>query len=163
MNKSRFLSRIVIALLGLFLTGTGIANAKPIESLEDVLKGAPAPALRKVFEKPTDAKSLAEINQYFSRSVVGQKAVIETDIDLAEYTPGGRNAFRARAANAPVKWKDHTVERLNFFYFPDATKPPEGAVKAGSKVKISGVVGKCELVNVGGKLQLVFDLGESKL
>lgn len=160
MNKPLPLS-LLIALLGLFLTG--MAHAKPINSLEEVLKSAPPSALRKLFAKPDDAKSLAEINQSFSRSVVGQKAVLETEIDLAEYTPGGRNAFRARAANVPVKWKDHTVERLNFFYFPAPTKPAEGAVKVGSKVKIAGVVGKCELANTGGKLQLIFDLGESKL
>jgi hypothetical protein len=161
MNRPLPLSFLIIALLGLFLTG--MAHAKPIDSLEDVLKSAPPSALRKLLDKPTDAKSLAEINQAFGSKVAGQKAVIEAEIDLAEYTPGGRNAFRARAVNVPVKWKEHTLEQLNHFYFPDATKPAEGTVKVGSKVKISGVVGKCELVNNGGKLQIIFDVGESKL
>ena len=160
MNKPLPLS-LLIALLGLFLTG--MAHAKPIDSLEEVLKSAPSSALRKLFDKPTDAKSLAEVNLYFGRNVVGQKAIIEAEIEFAEYTPGGRQSFRARALSVPVKWKNYAVARLNYFYFPEANKPPKGTVRVGSRLKVSGVVRRCEIVNKDGKLQMNFDLTEAKL
>jgi hypothetical protein len=160
MNKPPSLS-LIIALLGMFLTG--VAQAKPVNSLEEVLKSAPSSALRKLFDNPNDAKSLAEVNQYFGRNVTGQRAVMVSEIEFAEYTPGGRQSFRARALSVPVKWKHYAAARLNYFYFPEANMPPKGTVRVGSRVKVSGVVRRCEIVNNGGKLQMNFDLTESKL
>ena len=61
--------------------------------------------------------------------------------------------------------KGVTLNRLNWFYFPQSNVPKRQAVPVGAEITVSGVVRRCEIVTVSstGALQINFDLVESKL
>lgn len=140
-----------------------IATAAPISSVEQVLNAVPPAILRKLSNKKTMAEGQAEINKHFGANVINQRALLQAQIDFAEATPDGRNKYRIRATNVPVKWKGGKMDRLVWFYFPAANIPPEGSATTGSEITVSGVVRRCEVVTVNESLRINFDLVESKL
>jgi hypothetical protein len=132
-------------------------------SIEEVLNSAPDDALQKLQNAGTAAEGAAELNEYFGHEIVGRIAVLRAEVAFAEATPDGRNKFRVLVTNVPVKWKDGAIDRLVWFYFPQANVPAKDQVPIGALVNVSGVIRRCEIVTVNGALRINFDLTQSKV
>lgn len=141
----------------------GSAAGAPLESIEEVFDSAPSAALRKLSNERTRDEALAEINRFFGRQIINQPAELTATVDFAEATPDGRNAFRIRASEDAVKWSGGEIDRLTWFYFPESNIPAEAQVRVGAEILVSGVVRRCEIVLVDGKLRINFDLVEAKV
>lgn len=137
------------------------AISAPIESVEEVIDSVASSTLRKLSNERTRDEALAEINTFFGRTIINKPAEITARVDFAGVSTEGRNDFRIRASADPVKWRGGEMERLTWFYFPESSAPAEAQVPVGTEIVVSGVVRRCEIVIVDGKLRINFDLVEA--
>jgi len=162
MEKSVITILTRLFFLFVLFTGCPVIGA-PVESIEEIFDSAPSATLRKLSNEKTRDESLAEINKFFGRTVINQPAELTATVDFAGPSTEGQNDFRIRASEDTVKWRGGEMARLTWFYFPASSAPAGNQVPVGKEIVVSGIIRRCEIVLVDGKLRINFDLFEAKV
>lgn len=133
-------------------------------SLTMLLDGAPEAALAKLRDKATAEEGVKEVNAYLAGQVKSKPAELEFDVAIADVPPSGECKFRVRHTNGPIEILGVTfADRMVWAYFPFDSGSELSQAPVGSKIKVRGVMGRCDLKKTPQGVKLNVDLRSSRL
>jgi hypothetical protein len=142
------------------------AAGAPFTSLGQVVDSAPQPLLRKLKESPTNPETVAALNEYFTKNVLGRHASIKGSVKATQEIIGQSNKFRVNYLERCVGPNAADIQRCWFWAYFDQDAPTTYlSLHEGSEVTVSGNIDHCEAkIPPGGDfVRLNVNLTNSKI
>ena len=139
-----------------------VANSKPlVTSMEQILQAVPTAMLSKLGHPASRKAGQEEVNRLLAGKFKGRPVTLQVQVEqAAAIERAGGNAFRLKAPDASIKAAIPMQGRLWFYFKADGA--PKETPAIGSVVKITGVLGRCDVKGTN-PFVLNLDVQQSKI
>jgi hypothetical protein len=133
-------------------------------SLAQVFDGAPDTALQKLGDLATQEAGISEMNAYLQAHAKSKPVELEVQVTVADVPPLGNGKVRIRDARGPLEARRLKLpDRMVWAYFSEDSGVELSQVPLGAKIKVQGVLGRCDLKMTPKGPALNVDLQQARL